>query len=71
MHSFFFSMSAWDVARLTVNLGDHNIKTTTETRHVVKKVKRVVRHRGFDSNTLVRNHRDLDMSIQGSLYMHT
>ncbi|BES90963.1 serine protease [Nesidiocoris tenuis] len=45
-------MSAWDVARLTVNLGDHNIKTTTETRHVVKKVKRVVRHRGFDSNTL-------------------
>uniref|UniRef100_A0A146KWK6 Phenoloxidase-activating factor 2 n=2 Tax=Lygus hesperus TaxID=30085 RepID=A0A146KWK6_LYGHE len=45
-------MSAWDVARLTVHLGDHNIKSTQETRHLVKKVKRVVRHRGFDSTTL-------------------
>nr|XP_023020913.1 proclotting enzyme [Leptinotarsa decemlineata] len=45
-------MSSWDVARLTVRLGDHNIKTNSETRHVEKRVKRVVRHRGFDSRTL-------------------
>ncbi|XP_019871299.1 proclotting enzyme-like [Aethina tumida] len=45
-------MSSWDVARLTVRLGDHNIKTHTETRHIEKRVKRVVRHRGFDSRTL-------------------
>lgn len=46
-------MSAWDVARLTVKLGDHNIKVNTEVKHVERKVKRVVRHRGFDSRTLV------------------
>ncbi|KAK5639144.1 hypothetical protein RI129_011636 [Pyrocoelia pectoralis] len=45
-------MSSWDVARLTVRLGDHNIKTDSEVRHVEKKVKRVVRHRGFDARTL-------------------
>lgn len=45
-------MSSWDVARLTVRLGDYNIKTSGETRHIEKKVKRVVRHRGFDSRTL-------------------
>lgn len=45
-------MSSWDVARLTVRLGDYNIKTNSEVRHVEKKVKRVVRHRGFDSRTL-------------------
>ncbi|CAH1989251.1 unnamed protein product [Acanthoscelides obtectus] len=45
-------MSSWDVARLTVRLGDHNIKTSSEVRHVEKRVKRVVRHRGFDSRTL-------------------
>ncbi|KAG5893554.1 hypothetical protein JTB14_013638 [Gonioctena quinquepunctata] len=45
-------MSSWDVARLTVKLGDHNIKTNSETRHVEKRVKRVVRHRGFDARTL-------------------
>ncbi|CAH0561955.1 unnamed protein product [Brassicogethes aeneus] len=45
-------MSSWDVARLTVRLGDHNIKTQSETRHVEKKVRRVVRHRGFDPRTL-------------------
>ncbi|KAJ1523857.1 hypothetical protein ONE63_010413 [Megalurothrips usitatus] len=45
-------MSSWDVARLTVRLGDHNIRTNSETRHVEKKVQRVVRHRGFDSRTL-------------------
>lgn len=45
-------MTSADVARMTVNLGDHNIRTTYETQHVVKKVKRVVRHRSFDSRTL-------------------
>jgi hypothetical protein len=47
-------MSGYDVARLTVMLGDHNIRTNTEVRHIDRKVKRVVRHRGFDSRTLVR-----------------
>ncbi|KAL1492965.1 hypothetical protein ABEB36_011121 [Hypothenemus hampei] len=45
-------MSSWDVARLTVRLGDYNIKTNSEVRHIEKRVKRVVRHRGFDSRTL-------------------
>lgn len=45
-------MSSADVARMTVNLGDHNIRTNFETQHVVKKVKRIVRHRSFDSRTL-------------------
>lgn len=45
-------MSAWDVARLTVRLGEHNIRISTEVKHVERKVKRVVRHRGFDSRTL-------------------
>lgn len=46
-------MSSWDVARLTVRLGDHNIRTNSEVNHIEKRVKRVVRHRGFDSRTLV------------------
>lgn len=45
-------MSSWDVARLTVRLGEHNIRISTEVKHVERKVKRVVRHRGFDSRTL-------------------
>ncbi|KAB0801482.1 hypothetical protein PPYR_05836 [Photinus pyralis] len=45
-------MSSWDVARLTVRLGDHNIKTDSEVKHIERKVKRVVRHRGFDARTL-------------------
>ncbi|KRT78395.1 Trypsin [Oryctes borbonicus] len=45
-------MSSWDVARLTVRLGDHNIRTNTDTQHVEKKVKKIVRHRGFDPRTL-------------------
>ena len=46
-------MSSWDVARLTVRLGDHNIKLSTETMHEERRIKRVVRHKGFDSRTLV------------------
>ncbi|KAK6630616.1 hypothetical protein RUM43_014601 [Polyplax serrata] len=45
-------MTSWDVARLTVRLGDHNIRINTETRHIEKRVRRVVRHRGFDPRTL-------------------
>lgn len=45
-------MTSWDVARLTVRLGDHNIKSDTEVKHVERRIKRVVRHRGFDSRTL-------------------
>ncbi|XP_077296223.1 CLIP and Tryp_SPc domain-containing lethal (2) k05911 isoform X2 [Arctopsyche grandis] len=46
------SMSSWDVSRLTVRLGDHNIKTNTEVMHIEKRAKRVVRHRNFDMRTL-------------------
>lgn len=47
-------MTSWDVARLTARLGDHNIRTPAETSHIERKIKRVVRHRGFDMRTLVR-----------------
>ncbi|OAD59342.1 Serine proteinase stubble [Eufriesea mexicana] len=46
------NMNSWDVARLTVRLGDYNIKTNLEVRHIERRVKRVVRHRGFNSRTL-------------------
>ena len=46
-------MSSWEVAKLTVRLGEYNIHTSTETPHVERKVKRLVRHRGFDMRTLV------------------
>ncbi|XP_037298546.1 trypsin-1 isoform X2 [Manduca sexta] len=45
-------MTSWDVARLTARLGDYNIRLSTETQHVERKIKRVVRHRGFDMRTL-------------------
>lgn len=51
--SFISSMSSWDVARLTAHLGDYDIRTQTETMHVTRKIKRLVRHKGFDSRTLV------------------
>lgn len=47
-------MTSWDVARLTARLGDYNIRTHTETMHIERKIKRVVRHRGFDMRTLVK-----------------
>lgn len=46
-------MNPWDVARLKVNLGDYNIKSKGDVQHVERKVKKVVRHRGFDPQTLV------------------
>lgn len=46
-------MNPWDVAKLRVNLGDYNIQTKGEGQHIERKVKQVVRHRGFDPQTLV------------------
>lgn len=46
-------MTSWDVARLTARFGDYNIRTNAETMHIERKIKRVVRHRGFDMRTLV------------------
>lgn len=45
-------MSSTDVARMTVNLGDHNIRSSYEVQHITRRVKRVVRHRSFDPRTL-------------------
>jgi len=46
-------MSTTDVKNLRVRLGDHNIKTASETSSTVEmKVRRVVRHKGFSSKTL-------------------
>jgi len=45
-------MSKYDVQNLRVRLGDHNIKTNREAEHMEKKVKRVIRHKGFSSTTL-------------------
>lgn len=47
-------MSRDDVAALTVRLGDYQIRTVGETKTYESKVARVVRHKGFSSNTLVR-----------------
>ena len=49
-------MSKYDVQNLNIVLGDHNLKRTDDTRGQVQryKVKRVVRHKGFDSTNLVR-----------------
>jgi hypothetical protein len=33
-------------------LGDYNIRIPTEVKHIERKVKRIVRHKGFDSRTL-------------------
>lgn len=53
-------MSSYDVARLSVKLGDHNIRSNTEVQHVERRVKRLVRHRGFDSRTLVSQGHQLE-----------
>ena len=48
-------MSKYDVQNLKVVLGDHNLKQVGETRGNVAEysVKRVVRHKKFDSTRLV------------------
>lgn len=55
-------MNSWDVAGLTANIGDHNIRTTYEVKHVERRIKRLVRHKGFDFSTLVRNTNNLELS---------
>jgi len=46
-------MSKYDVQNLRVRLGDHNIKDgTSDGTTVEKRVKRVIRHKGFSSSTL-------------------
>lgn len=45
-------MTSWDVAGLTAHLGDHNIRTSFEVQHVERRIKRLVRHRGFEFSTL-------------------
>ena len=49
-------MSKYDVQNLRVKLGDHNIRANdvADGNVVEKKVKRVIRHKGFSSSTLVR-----------------
>ena len=47
-------MSKNDVANLKVRLGDHLIKTTGETELFESKAARVVRHKDFTQQTLVR-----------------
>jgi hypothetical protein len=46
-------MTRSDVARLTIRLGDYNINSPSETKTFESKVARVVRHKGFSSDTLV------------------
>lgn len=46
-------MTSWDVAALTAHLGDYDIRTNYEVQHVVRRIKRLVRHKGFDFSTLV------------------
>merc|ERR1711874_330607 len=46
-------MSKYDVQNLRVRLGDHNIKDGIKDGSTVeKRVKRVIRHKGFSSSTL-------------------
>ncbi|SPP85745.1 transmembrane protease serine 9 [Drosophila guanche] len=45
-------MTSWDVAALTAHLGDYNIRTDFEVQHVSRRIKRLVRHKGFEFSTL-------------------
>merc|ERR1712088_1146440 len=47
-------MSKFDVQNLRVRLGDHNIRSTSDGPNVEKRVKRVIRHKGFSSATLMK-----------------
>jgi len=48
-----YRMTSWDVAALTAHLGDYNIGTDFEVQHVSRRIKRLVRHKGFEFSTLV------------------
>ena len=45
-------MDSWDVARLEVALGMHTLRPL-DPAALRRKVRRVTRHKGFDSRTLV------------------
>ena len=47
-------MTKSDVANLKVRLGDHLIKTSGETKIFESKASRVIRHKEFTQQTLVR-----------------
>lgn len=46
------SLSSWDIPRLEVVLGMHILKPSIDPQALRKRVKRVTRHKGFDSKTL-------------------
>ena len=46
------SLSAFDIDNITIRLGDHNLKRIHETRHAVRRVRRIVRNRTFNTSTL-------------------
>lgn len=51
-----------------MRLGDYNIRIPNEVKHIERKVKRVVRHKGFDSRTLYNDIAilTLDRSVEYS-----
>jgi len=54
------SMTRNDVARLTIRLGEHNIKRHGETEIFETSAARVVRHKTFASETLVKSNKSKD-----------
>ena len=46
-------MGPTEVARVTVQIGDHDIYSSSDGRHETRKVLRVIKHRGFSARTLV------------------
>ena len=46
------SLSAFDIDNITIRLGDHNLKRIHETRHAVRRVRRIVRNKTFNTSTL-------------------
>ena len=53
-HFTSFSMTPQQVAGLTVVLGDHDIRQAGESQTHESRAARVVRHKGFSQETLVR-----------------
>jgi hypothetical protein len=47
-------MSASDVPKLEVKLGDHNINSQSEAVTTNVKVANIIKHKGFSQRTLVR-----------------
>ena len=63
-------MTSYDVRRLVVRLGDHDIKREDEADHDEYSVARVIRHKGFSDQTLVRtcNKKFKDRTISSLHY---